>query len=600
MGFQDKLPSGHLCLATAVVTLLVVMPSAYQNTVADQPQDILKSFTNISFHHQFGRFLTPNELDSLWGFLVSASGFAALPASLLLPSIVKRFGTKRTLFICASVCNILCGALECLAKYVGNFQLFILGQLFGPGFGWTFAFGLAPVYLAECSPADKRGMTGTFVSFGFYVGILLSFILGISPLLGTDDLWGIYMAVTVGPAVLGLLAVFFFPESPKHLYIEEENPEASRQVIEKFYGHTAKVETIFGEFDQEANLTSTEISLREILREKHLRMPLLLSVVAEIFIFTCGPMITMTFSTPMFHQFLPPLQAQMATVLMALPLPFLSIASSFAMEKWGRRPLLIWGGVAMQICLGCYVIFGVVADYTGLLWPSYVAVCGLVLNMWISPLGPLPIGMFLVSEITPQASRTLSSAVCVIFSMATHSALNWSFPSLISAIGYWAVLFLLILPSVACLIFLWLKLPETKDQPISKIIDNWITPKRKETLVLQRCLSMVSMGRKESLVMGKRVSIEDLPAFQAQHLAEVKAEFHANPLHNSSTRRKIHPIETISEENDQQGLTTFTIGSAPCSPDIGRKKDSMMISPSPSFISKKSSVDSQHGKGLKN
>lgn len=49
--------------------------------------------------------------------------------------------------------------------------------------------GLAPLYLNEISPTQMRGAVGTIYQLTVTIAILVSNILGLGNLLGTDELW---------------------------------------------------------------------------------------------------------------------------------------------------------------------------------------------------------------------------------------------------------------------------------------------------------------------------------------------------------------------------------------------------------------------------
>ena len=72
-------------------------------------------------------------------------------------------------------------------------------------FPWCFVSGVntgvAPLYLSEISPVILRGMCGTFNQMAICFGVLVSEVLGLSSLLGTDTLWPIVVGQWSTPVI---------------------------------------------------------------------------------------------------------------------------------------------------------------------------------------------------------------------------------------------------------------------------------------------------------------------------------------------------------------------------------------------------------------
>ena len=62
-----------------------------------------------------------------------------------------------------------------------------------------------------------RGQLGVVNQLAVTSGILISNVLGLDVLLGTEDLWPALLALAAVPVALQLLILPFVPESPRHL-----------------------------------------------------------------------------------------------------------------------------------------------------------------------------------------------------------------------------------------------------------------------------------------------------------------------------------------------------------------------------------------------
>merc|ERR1719500_1186813 len=98
------------------------------------------------------------------------------------------------------------------AKAAGSYQMLIAGRLV-IGINAGLNAGLAPMYLAEISPTALRGALGTVYQLIVTISILLSQILGMNSMLGTEEGWPWLLAITAIPALLQVASLPFCPES---------------------------------------------------------------------------------------------------------------------------------------------------------------------------------------------------------------------------------------------------------------------------------------------------------------------------------------------------------------------------------------------------
>ena len=84
------------------------------------------------------------------------------------------------------------------------------------------------MYISEISPLTLRGGLGTVNQLAVTVGLLLSQILGIEKLLGTDDGWPYLLGLALTPSILQLLLLPICPESPRYLLITKKQEHLAR------------------------------------------------------------------------------------------------------------------------------------------------------------------------------------------------------------------------------------------------------------------------------------------------------------------------------------------------------------------------------------
>jgi len=91
---------------------------------------------------------------------------------------------------------------------------------------------LAPMYIAEVAPSDKRGMLVTIYQLAIVLGINLIYFVNLMIAGSGTDTWNIesgwrYMLGSeIIPALLFLVALLFVPESPRWLAGKKRDQEA--------------------------------------------------------------------------------------------------------------------------------------------------------------------------------------------------------------------------------------------------------------------------------------------------------------------------------------------------------------------------------------
>ena len=87
---------------------------------------------------------------------------------------------------------------------------------------------LVPMYISEIAPLTLRGGLGTVNQLAVTVGLLISQILGVDGLLGTDEGWPYLLGVAIFPSALQLVLLPMCPESPRFLLITRQQEGAAR------------------------------------------------------------------------------------------------------------------------------------------------------------------------------------------------------------------------------------------------------------------------------------------------------------------------------------------------------------------------------------
>lgn len=157
------------------------------------------------------------------GFTVSSALWGTLAGALLAGKPGDRFGAKRSLQAIALLYIV--SGIGCL--FAWNWGALILFRVMA-GLAVGASSVLAPVYIAEIAPTERRGMlVGAFqlnVVFGILVAYLSNY--GVASLALGDWEWRVKFGVTALPAFVLLLLLFTIPNSPRWLAAKRRDREA--------------------------------------------------------------------------------------------------------------------------------------------------------------------------------------------------------------------------------------------------------------------------------------------------------------------------------------------------------------------------------------
>lgn len=246
--------------------------------------------------------------------------------------------------------------------------------------------------MTEISPDRFRGLFGSFTNVFLNVSVLLSEVFALPELLGTDANWPYLLGLGVIPAALQIALCPFFPETPKFLLLKRGDEKAAATALRYFQGKNVDTVKIFAEFQAETELERKEVGLFTALAQTHLRYPIGLGVVASVAQNISGIAIITAFSTNLFVGVgATDNTAQLSTIAMGVLSVLATFFSGVLIERFGRRPMLIWGNFAVFCCLLGFVVVSEIQAVWEYEWLSYLGISLILLFVIIYNLGPGPI-----------------------------------------------------------------------------------------------------------------------------------------------------------------------------------------------------------------
>ncbi|KFO70347.1 Solute carrier family 2, facilitated glucose transporter member 5, partial [Cuculus canorus] len=223
----------------------------------------------------------------LWSITVSIFGIGGLLGSAGSRYLTIKYGKKKCL-LCNNLLMIAAASIMGCSKIARSFEMILIGR-FICGISVGLCVPLHQQYVGEISPNKLRGFANSTASFFWSLGKAIGQITGQRELLGRQSLWPMLMASCGLPALVQLVTLPFFPESPSYLLIHKGDLEGCKRAIRQLWGegrHQAEIDDIMKE---KATMKNTKIlSVLELLKDPAFRWQLYMIVILTATVQLCG------------------------------------------------------------------------------------------------------------------------------------------------------------------------------------------------------------------------------------------------------------------------------------------------------------------------
>uniref|UniRef100_A0A672URV6 Major facilitator superfamily (MFS) profile domain-containing protein n=1 Tax=Strigops habroptila TaxID=2489341 RepID=A0A672URV6_STRHB len=241
-----------------------------QISIINSPAEYIKSFIRETCLRRYGSSPSEEMITLMWSFIVSIYSIGGLLGSLSAGYLSVRFGRKKAMLF-ADIPSLLSAALMGLSQLCGSFEMILVGRLFAGVCGGS-ALNIHLMYAGESAPRHVRGLVAVTASTAIATGKFVGFALGLREVLGVDALWPILMAVNALPALVHLLTLPFFPDSPRYLLIDKKDKEGCIKAVKWLWGdgdHMAEIDDMMAE--QEATREEKAKSMCDLFRDRPVR-----------------------------------------------------------------------------------------------------------------------------------------------------------------------------------------------------------------------------------------------------------------------------------------------------------------------------------------
>ncbi len=432
--------------------------------------------------------------DSWHGFTSASALIGCIIGSALSGMLATNLGRKKSLIIAG-----LLFFVSALGSMNPEFLFFTYGEptyslliMFNiyrviGGIGVGLASAICPMYIGEVAPSNIRGMLVSWNQFAIIFGQLVVyfvnfFILGdhIQPLVEEmgKGLAAINPAaqwtVTTGwrymfgseavPAGLFALLICFVPETPRYLVSVGQDQKALG-ILSKINGSVQAARIL-------QDIKDTMVVKTERLMT-YGALCIFVGIMLSVFQQAVGINAVLYYAPRIFGD-MGMDNPMMITVFMGVINILFTLVAIFTVEKWGRKPLLIYGSLGMAIGA-----FGVAATFGHSGMELFTAASLLVYSAsFMFSWGPIT--WVLIAEIFPNTIRGAAVAIAVAFQWISNFIVSSSFVPMFNMhltegddFGHWFTYGLYGTICVLAALFVWKLVPETKGKTLEDMTKLW-------------------------------------------------------------------------------------------------------------------------------
>ncbi len=382
---------------------------------------------------------------ALWGTVIGAI-FGSFPTNL--------WGRKNTLIAIGILFLVSAlGTAFATGPYSFAFFRFIGGLGIGAS---TIA---APTYVSEIAPAKNRGRLVALYQFNIVFGILIAFTSNYFLQDMGDNAWRWMLGIQAIPSIIYSVLVFGVPESPRWLLEYKNDPEKAAGILKQVNPEANIAEEIKAiEFEKNQDNDQENIFLKKY------RTPLMLAFFIAFFNQVSGINAFLYYAPRIFE--LAGLEKS-ASFLSSIGIGLINLAFTLVgislIDKYGRKTLMYIGSAGYIISLGL-VSLAFLFGWKGMLIPVFFFIF-----IAAHAIGQGAVIWVFISEIFPNKLRAAGQS----FGSSVHwvlAALIPSFiPYLFKEIGTATVFIFFFMMMIGQLIWVFLKMPETKGKKLEDL-----------------------------------------------------------------------------------------------------------------------------------
>jgi sugar porter (SP) family MFS transporter len=395
-------------------------------------------------------------------FITAAILAGAVLGAFITAWLSRRIGRRRTVMIVAAV--FIVGVV--FSGLSPGPTTLVLSRLF-LGLAVGGSTQVIPTYVAELSPADRRGRLVTLFSCGIGVGILSAAVVNL--LLTNLVSWRLLIMLSAVPAIVLLLGMISLPESPRWLVDQGHDSSAGRVlrwVRSSSDDADSELDDIRSVAEEEKGDGGKGANWSR-LREKWVRPAIIAGVGVAILTQITGLEMMIYYTPTILTQAgFPHAFALWANVGVGVVYLAMTITGSRLVDLVGRRrlPLITLPGSALSLgAFGALFLFG------GKHLNPVLSLLFLLLFMFFQSGGLQVIGWLLESELYPLRVRPAATSLQAMALWGSDLLVTVTALTLVLWLGLGGAMWVYAGLNVIAWIFIFFRLPETKNRSLENI-----------------------------------------------------------------------------------------------------------------------------------
>ncbi|XP_027552509.1 solute carrier family 2, facilitated glucose transporter member 11-like isoform X2 [Neopelma chrysocephalum] len=423
--------------------------SGFQMSVINYTSPYIQKFINETWLERYGSVLHQETLTLLWSVIVSLYCVGGMMGCLCSGYLTAKFGKKKCLLL-NDMILIIATLHTGFSRTAKSFEMILVGR-FLEGIGAGIHLSTHVQYAGEISPKKLRGFINVTSSVFLALGKTVARILGLRDLLGTEDTWNVLLSFSGLVALIQLLFLPFFPESPPYLLLQKGDKAGCLKAMKQLWGE--------GNYHTE---------FEDLMKEKAITKGTKIMNVLEITFYTSE-----IFQTANLRESIIPYVSLGVSVSELISVIF----CSSIIDRFGRRILLCGGYLLMALILVLLETSLLLSDQ--FLWMRYCSVILIFLFIIAYGIGPAGAVSSVNNEIFTLSTRASAFVIGGIVIWLGLTFTGMVFPFAVMLLGpFCFLIFIAVLIISAVLIYLFL--PETKGKSISEITEEFKTRRFKK------------------------------------------------------------------------------------------------------------------------
>ena len=406
------------------------------------------------------------------GFNVASMLLGCAMGAFVAGNLADRFGRRNILVVAA----VLFVASAWGSGVAGTSAEFVTWRMLG-GLAVGASSILSPAYISEIAPARYRGALASLQQIAIITGLFIAFVSNyviarvaggaVAELAWGFEAWRWMFWVEIGPASIFLVALMFIPESPRFLVASGKRDRA-RGVLSRLLGEhaAAKEQEIYDSLAADHHRPR----LRDIVDGRTGLQPLVwVGVALAVFQQLVGINVVFYYGAVLWQSAgFAETDALLINVLSGGVSIAACIATILLIDRIGRKPILLFGSVAMAVTLSMLVVVFSSAAVSAAGTLELSSAMGLTAlfaaNAYVVFFNFSwgPVMWVMLSEMFPNQMRGSGLAVSGLAQWVANFAVTLTFPVLLATIGLGGAYGLYAAAAFASIAFVYYLVHETR------------------------------------------------------------------------------------------------------------------------------------------